>query len=112
MEAPLSNTDAGYTPESGPEPMPHQADRERKPFPIARLLMSILFAFIAWIAFWVAIVVSVVHWILIAINRDPHPEFRSFVKAVVLYVEQTLGYVACMHDERPFPFGPLPKGEG
>ena len=105
----MSNTDAGYTPSNGPESTSGQT--QRAPFPVSRLLLSILFAFIGWFAFQVAIVVSVIHWILIAVNREPHPEFRQFVRAVVQYVAQVLGYVAWMHDDKPFPFGPLPKGE-
>ena len=107
----MSNTDAGYTPSNGPEPLPGQDTTQRAPFPVSRLLFSILFAFIGWFAFQVAIVVSVIHWILIAVNREPHPEFRQFVKAVVQYVAQTLGYVAWIHDDKPFPFGPLPRGD-
>lgn len=106
----MSNTDAGYTPSNGPEPIPNQT-AQRAPFPVSRLLFSILFAFIGWFAFNAAIFVSIIHWILIAVNREPHPEFRQFVKALVQYVGQTLGYVAWMHDDKPFPFGPLPKGD-
>jgi hypothetical protein len=106
----MSNTDAGYTPSNGPE-TPSGEGTQRAPFPVARLLFSILFAFIGWFAFQVAIVVSIIHWILIAVNRDPHPEFRQFVRAVVQYVAQVLGYVAWIHDDKPFPFGPLPRGE-
>ena len=104
----MSNSDAGYTPSNGPNP---SEGTQRAPFPVTRLLLSILFAFIGWFAFQVAIVVSVIHWILIAVNREPHPEFKQFVRAVVQYVAQTLGYVAWIHDETPFPFGPLPKGD-
>ena len=107
----MSNTDAGYTPSNGPEPIPGQPGAARAPFPVTRLLFSILFAFIGWFAFNAAIIVSVIHWILIAINREPHPEFRQFVKAIVQYVGQTLGYVAWIHDDKPFPFGPLPRGD-
>ena len=106
----MSNTDAGYTPSNGPQPA-SGPEAHRAPFPVARLLFSILFAVIGWFAFQFAIVVAVVHWILIAINREPHPQFRQFVRAVVQYVAQTLGYVAWMHDDKPFPFGPLPKGD-
>jgi hypothetical protein len=105
----MSNTDAGYTPSDGPSPNP--SETQRAPFPVSRLLFSILFAFIGWFAFQAAIVVSVIHWILIAVNREPHPEFRQFVRALVQYVAQTLGYVAWIHDDKPFPFGPLPRGE-
>ena len=106
----MSNTDAGYTPSNGPESTSGQ-EAQRAPFPVARLLLSILFAVIGWVAFWITMVVSVIHWILIAINREPHPEFRQFVRAVVAYTAQVLGYVAFIHDEKPFPFGPLPKGD-
>lgn len=107
----MSNTDAGYTPSNGPGPASGQSTPQRAPFPVSRLLFSILFAFVGWVAFQIAIIVSIINWVLIAINREPHPEFRQFVRAVVQYVAQTLGYVAWTHDEKPFPFGPLPKGD-
>src|SRR5258706_8874212 len=103
---PMSNTDAGYTPSNGPEPIPGQSAPQRAPFPVSRLLFSILFAFIGWFAFQFAILASVIHWVLIAINRVPHPEFRQFVRAIVQYVGQTLGGVDWMHDDKAFPLGP------
>ena len=106
----MSNTDAGYTPSSGPEPTNGQG-AQRAPFPVARLLMSILFGFIAYFAVHLTIFAAVIYWILVAINREPHPQFRQVLTVIVAYVAQTLGYVAWLHDNQPFPFGPLPSGE-
>lgn len=105
----MSNTDAGYTPSNGPEAPSGQT--QRAPFPVTRLLMSILFAVITYFAIHVVMFAAVIYWVLIAINREPHPEFRQVLRALVQYVGQTLGYVAWLHDDKPFPFGPLPKGE-
>ena len=52
----MSNTDAGYTPSNGPESKSGEG-AQRAPFPVSRLLFSILFAFIGWIAFQAAIIV-------------------------------------------------------
>ena len=86
----MSNTDAGYTPSNGPEPLPGQG-AQRAPFPVARLLYSFLFAIIGWFAFQAAIIASIIHWILIAINREqPHPEFRQFVRAMWTLADQPI----------------------
>jgi len=106
----MSNTDAGYTPSNGPE-TPSGQSAQRTPFPVARLLMSVLFAFIAYFAVHITMVAALVYWIMVAINREPHPEFRQVLRGIVQYVAQTLGYVAWLHDDKPFPFGPLPKGD-
>ena len=106
----MSNTDAGYTPSNGPEVPPGQS-AQRAPFPLARMFMSILFAVIAYFAIHATMFAAIIYWVLVAINREPHPEFRQFLRALVQYVGQTLGYVAWVHEETPFPFGPLPKGE-
>jgi hypothetical protein len=105
----MSNTDAGYTPSNGPESPSGQT--QRAPFPVTRLLMSVLFAVITYFAIHVVMFAAVIYWVLIAVNREPHPEFRQVLRALVQYIGQTLGYVAWLHDDKPFPFGPLPKGE-
>jgi uncharacterized protein DUF4389 len=107
----MSNTDAGYTPSNGPEPAPPGEGAQRAPFPLARLFLSILFGFLAFFAFHAAIFAAVIYWVLVAINREPHPQFRQVLGVLVQYVAQTLGYVAWLHDNQPFPFGPLPKGD-
>ena len=103
----MSQTDASY---SAPGDAPRPAETARAPFPWPRFFLSILFGVLGWFAFWLTIVLAVVLWVLVAISRDPHPEFRQFVSACARYVWQCLSYIMLLTDEKPFPLGPLPRG--
>ena len=100
-----STPDASYEP---PTPVQEAAPRS---FPWERLILSVLFAVIAWTAFWALLLLAAIMWILIAVSREPHPEFRRFVSAGAKYVGQCLSYVLTLSDDKPFPLGPLPKGD-
>lgn len=104
----MSNTDASYNPE---QPTPQAPPAARADFPWQRLLLSIGYAFLGWMVFWLTLVLAVVLWILVAISREPHPEFKQFVGGCARYVSQCLAYVVMISDETPFPLGPLPRGD-
>jgi len=103
----MSQTDASYTP---PEDAPRVEDK-RAPFPWQRFLFSVMFAVLGWFAFWLTIILAIVMWVLVAISSEPHPEFKGFVNACARYVWQCLAYVVLLRDEKPFPLGPLPRGD-
>jgi len=104
----MSNQDASYTTPDDDAP---RAAPERAPFPWQRLLLSILFGFLAWFAFWFTIVLAIIMWVLIAVSREPHAEFKQFVNGCARYVWQCLGYIVMLHEDKPFPLGPLPRGD-
>jgi hypothetical protein len=104
----MPETDASYTPQ--PETPP--AAVERQPFPWQRFLYSLMFAVLGWFAFWMTILLAIIMWVLVAISREPHAEFRSFVGASAKYVGQCLAYIVLLSDEKPFPLGPLPRVDG
>ena len=72
-------SDASYT---GPNEPPRQVEGARE-FPWQRLLLSVLFGFLGWVAFWVTIVAAVVLWIFVAISREAQPDFQRDRKSVV-----------------------------
>jgi Domain of unknown function (DUF4389) len=100
-------SDASYN--AGNEP-PRQVEGARE-FPWQRLLLSVLFGFLGWVAFWVTIVAAVVLWIFVAISREAQPDFQRFVASCARYVGQCLTYVAMQREEAPFPMGPWPSAE-
>lgn len=104
----MSQSDASYTP--GPNDGP-QAIPERAPFPWTRFFLSLFFAVLAWGAFWFTMLLAIALWVLIAVGREVHPEFKGFVNGAARYVWQCLGYIVMLHDEKPFPLGPLPRSE-
>lgn len=101
----MSQSDASYTAPPDDEP---RAIPDRAPFPWHRFLYSVLFAFLGWAAFWVTMVLAIILWVLVAVSREPHPEFKQFVSGCARYVWQCLGYVVMLHEDKPFPLGPLP----
>ncbi len=101
----MPQSDASYEP-----PVPIEPAQTRAAFPWERLILSAFFAFIAWCAFWVVLLSAVVMWIMIAVSREVHPQFKSFVTAGARYVGQCLSYILMISDEKPFPLGPLPSG--
>jgi Domain of unknown function (DUF4389) len=104
----MSQSDASYTgPEGAPSPLP----AIRPAFPWERFLYSLLFGLLGWMAFWVTIVSAIGLWVLIAFGREPHGEFKRFVNACARYVWQCLGYIVLLHEDKPFPLGPLPRGD-
>ena len=101
----MSQPDAAYEP-----PVPGQ-DLQVKSFPWERLLLSVLFAAIAWFAFWGLLFLAVIMWVLIAVSREPHLEFKRFVSIGARYVGQCLAYVLTISNDKPFPLGPLPSAD-
>jgi hypothetical protein len=103
----MEPSDASY---NAPNEPPRQVEGARE-FPWQRLLLSVLFGFLAWMAFWFTIVMAVILWILTAISREPQADFQRFVAACARYVGQCLSYVAMQRQEAPFPLGPWPSAE-
>src|SRR6185295_15597933 len=104
----MSQSDASYSP--APDDAP-RAIPERGPLPWPRFFLSLLFAFLAWGAFWFTILLAIVLWILVAVGGEVHPEFNKFVTGFARYVWQCLGYVVMLHEDKPFPLRPLPREE-
>lgn len=105
----MPETDASY--DAAGEPRRDVTPTERTPFPWPRFFLALLFAVLGWFAFWITIVLAMVMWVLVAVSREPHAEFKSVVTVSARYVSQCLAYVLLLTDEKPFPLGPLPRGD-
>jgi Domain of unknown function (DUF4389) len=105
----MPEVDASYDAANEP-PRDAAPPVERAPFPWPRFFLSLLFAVIAWFAFWFTILLAVGLWIFIAISRDPHPEFKNIVTVSARYLSHCLAYALLLRDDKPFPLGPLPSG--
>jgi hypothetical protein len=93
----------------GPAPPP-PASPLRLPFPFARLIYAVGFAFIAWFVFWFILILAVLQFVTRAVAGHVNDELRQFTRNMILYLQELLGYVALVRDERPFPIGRFPKG--
>jgi len=82
----------------------------RLPFPWARLLYAIGFAFIAWVMFWLIVLfLAPLHYIVLAITGKPNEELKEMTLRAVHYLVELLVFVTGTGDEKPFPLGPFPK---
>lgn len=101
----MPQQDAAYEP---PVPTP---SAQARAFPWERLLLSVFYGMIASFAVSGLLLLAVVMWVLIAVSREPHPEFKRFVGIGAKYVGQCLAYVLTISDDKPFPLGPFPTSD-
>ena len=92
---------------SGTPAAPVQAARQ--PFPIERLLYSIIFAIVAWFAFWLVVLLAILQFIATAISGHVNEELKGISQSVIQYLDQLVSYISLVRDDRPFPLGPFPK---
>jgi len=79
------------------------------PFPLARLLLAIGFAFLAWVVLWVTLVLGAVQFVVFVINGRVNEELKNFSLSLVQYLWELLAFIIFVRDERPFPVGPFPR---
>lgn len=100
--APSPGDPAGGTYSSSPPPRP--------PFPWLRLLYAIGFAVLAWVSFWlILLLLAPLHFITVAITGRPNEELKNFSLRAVHYLMELLLFVTGVRDEMPFPLGTFPK---
>ncbi len=83
--------------------------RPHPPFPVVRLLYSILFGFIAYLALHVVFAVALIQFIVFAITGKVNDELKGFSAGLVQYMWQLLAFITFVSDDTPFPMGPFPK---
>lgn len=76
-----------------------------KPFPWERLAFTVVFAFIAWVTFWLALVMALISGALRIFGQSSQENFAGYAQKVSRYLASTLAYVSGSTDEKPFPFG-------
>jgi len=79
------------------------------PFPVARLLCAVGFGLLAWLVFWLILVLAAVQFVMLVVNGKIHDEVKSFTLSLVQYLWELLAFIAFVRDEQPFPLGPFPK---
>jgi len=95
--------DAGRMPQSGVE-----FRDNLKGFPWVRLGLSVFYALALWLVFWAVLLVAAAQFVVYLFTRDVSANLRGFAGGLARYAGQTAGYLTFAHDDRPFPFGPLP----
>lgn len=90
--------------------VPPPAPPMRQPFPFARLLYSVGFAFVGWVVFWLVLFLAVLQYVTTAVTGHPNDELKQFSRSMTLYLQELLDYITLVRDPQPFPIGPFPKG--
>jgi len=95
---------AGGAPANGnSKPSPHPE------FPAVRLLYALGFAVIAWVVFWLIIILGALQFVVLLINGRQNQELKDFNFSLVQYLWELLAFIVFVRDEQPFPIGPFPK---
>ncbi|HEY3779416.1 MAG TPA: DUF4389 domain-containing protein [Rhizomicrobium sp.] len=80
----------------------------RASFPAVRLLYAFGFALLAWLAFWMLLVLATVQFIVLLITGRANPELKRFNLNLLQYLWELCAFIIFVRDEQPFPFGPFP----
>jgi hypothetical protein len=78
------------------------------PFPIVRLLYAFGYAVLAWLAFWIRLILSTVQFIVLLVTGRVNSELKSFNLSLLQYLWELFAFITFVRDDRPFPFGPFP----
>ena len=109
----MSQSD-GFTAEPGgpqnPQPTPQIAS-DARPFPWKRLVYSLVFGLFFWVAAWFALILVVVQFVIVALERKPSEDLTRVLTGFGTYLRDVLAYMSFASDQKPFPFSPLPRVE-
>lgn len=78
---------------------------QAKPFPWERLAFTVLFAFIAWFAFWLTLALALVAGAFKLFGVESQENVASYARKSGAYLSSALSYVSGATDDKPFPFG-------
>jgi hypothetical protein len=79
-----------------------------KAFPWVRLALAVFYALALWLVFWAVMLTTAAQFVTYLFARRESEQLRRFAAGLGRYAGQTVGYLTFVHDDRPFPFGPLP----
>lgn len=74
-------------------------------FPLARLIWSVVFAFVAWVVLWAVILTGVVQFVLRALNAEAGADVGRFAMGLAQYLKTIAAYITLASDTAPFPLG-------
>lgn len=74
-------------------------------FPWERVAFTVIFAFFAWVAFWVALALALISGALRIFGQSSQENFTGYAQKVSDYLAKSLAYISGSTEEKPFPFG-------
>jgi len=81
----------------------------KAPFPLTRLLYALGYSVLAWIAFWMLLVLSLVQFVVILVTGRANDELKAFSLNLLQYLWELVAFITFVRDDQPFPIGPFPK---
>jgi len=100
------NQDAGFS-GSSDNTSSSSTDDQAQPF-WQRCLYMFGFAILAYMTFWVLILMAVVQCVVYLIDKDANADLKKFSRNTVQYLFELMAFISFSSDERPFPFGKFP----
>ena len=69
---------------------------------------SIFFIVLAYMAFWIIVVLSVLGFIVRAVGSEQPEDLKNFTKRLTLFISECLNFSSNTVKNKPFPFGKFP----
>ena len=67
------------------------------------------FLVLAWMSFWIVVVLSVLSFIVRAVDADQLSELNEFSRRLSLYIKECLLFSTGNDNKKPFPFEKFPE---
>jgi hypothetical protein len=81
------------------------AGGQAKSFPWERAAFTVLFAFIAWFAFWLSLVLALIAGAIKLFRVQTQDSIGGYARKSADYLSSCLAYVSGATNDKPFPFG-------
>ena len=78
-------------------------------FIVVDILYSIFFIVLAYLAFWIIVVLAILGFIVRAVGSDHPDDLKNFTKRLSVYMSECLDFSSQVDKEKPFPFGKFPN---
>ena len=73
------------------------------------IFYSIFFIVLAYLAFWVIVVLTILGFIVRAVGSEQPEDLKNFTKRLSIYMSECLDFSSQEKNEKPFPFGKFPN---
>ena len=76
-----------------------------------RAVQMLLFAFVAWVALWLAFILVAVQFTVVLFAGSANTRLLQFGRNLAAYLYQCLAFITFNTDAPPFPFAPWPEAK-
>ncbi len=99
-----------YVDRAGAYPPSDDDSLADKPLKV-RLLYALGVAVLGYFTFNALVLLSVVQFICIAVNKTKNEEIAKFTRDLLVYLGEVLAFILFHRDTPPFPFAPFPNSD-